>query len=141
MTTINLSWTKTTNPDVSGFGFYVESGRSFDADDFAGAYGLNRHDINPDHVHSVQDTAAQLGDGEWLRVEFERSEEEADQNSLLSDTEAMIAAARRDMDDESKTAAAIDRNDAWEVIAEAARLEGFDDLAEALEEAAGLWKA
>lgn len=74
MTEINLSWTKTTNPDFSGFGFYVESGRMFDAGDFAEAYGLSRSDINPDHVHSVQDAAAQLGDGEWLRVEFERSE-------------------------------------------------------------------
>ena len=74
MTTINLSWTKTTNPDFSGFGFYVESGRAFDAGDFAEAYNLNRHDINPDHVHSVQDAAAQLGAGEWLCVEFERAE-------------------------------------------------------------------
>lgn len=74
MTTISLDWTKTTNPDFSGFGFYVESGRAFDADDFASAYNLNRYDINPEHIHSVQDAAAQLGDGEWLRVEFERAE-------------------------------------------------------------------
>ena len=64
-----------------------------------------------------------------------------DPESLLLDTESLLAAARRDMEGDSKTARAIDRNDAWEVIAEAARLEGFDDLAEALEEAAGLWKA
>lgn len=141
MTTINLSWTKTTNPEFSGF--YVESGRSFDAGDFAEAYNLNRHDINPDHVHSVQDAAAQLGAGEWLCVEFELAEEveDVDQNSLLADTEAMIAAARHDMDDESKTARAIDRNDAWEVIAEAARRDGHDELADALEEAAGHWEA
>ena len=76
LTTINLSWTKTTSPDFSGF--YVESGRALDADDFADAYNLNRYDINPEHIHSVQDAAAQLGDGEWLRVEFEHTEEEAD---------------------------------------------------------------
>ena len=75
LTTINLSWTKTTSPDFSGFGFYVESGRAFDADDFASAYNLNRYDINPEHIHSAQDAAAQLGDGEWLRVEFSRAGE------------------------------------------------------------------
>ena len=76
LTTINLSWTKTTSPDFSGF--YVESGRAFDVDDFADVYNLNCYDINPEHLHSVQDAAAQLGDGEWLRVEFEHTEEEAD---------------------------------------------------------------
>ena len=78
MNTINLSWTKTISSGFSGFGFYVESGRAFDVDDFADAYNLNRHDINPEHIHSAQDAAAQLGDGEWLRVEFEHTEEEAD---------------------------------------------------------------
>ena len=71
MTTINLDWNKTTAPDFSGFKFFVEAGREFDASDFAGAYDLNRHDMNPDHVHSVQDAAAQLGAGEWLQVGFE----------------------------------------------------------------------
>jgi len=74
MTAINLSWTKTTNPDFSGFAFYVEAGSLFDAGDFADAYGLNRGNINHEHVHSVQDAAAQLGAGEWLRIEFERAE-------------------------------------------------------------------
>ena len=73
LTTINLSWTKTTSPDFSGF--YVESGRLFDPYDFASAYGLNRYDINPEHIHSVQDAASKLGDGEWLMVEFSRAGE------------------------------------------------------------------
>ena len=141
MTAINLIWTKTTNPDFSGFGFYVESGRAFDADDFASAYNLNRYDINPEHIHSVQDAAAQLGDGEWLRVEFEHTEEEADQNSLLADTDAMIADARAGMDDECRTALAIDRNDAWCDIAAAARMDGFEELASALEDADAEWES
>ena len=143
MTTINLSWTTTKRPDFSGFAFYVESGRMFDAGDFAESYNLNRYDIKPDHAHSVQDAAAQLGAGEWLCVEFELAEEveDVDQNSLLADTEAMIAAARHDMDDESKTARAIDRNDAWEVVVEAARLDGLNEQADALEEAADYWEA
>lgn len=73
MTAINLEWIKTTSPDFSGFSFYVEAGRMFDADDFSSAYGLNRYDINPDHIHSAQDAASKLGAGEWLLVEFSRA--------------------------------------------------------------------
>ena len=75
MTTINLSWTKTTSPDFRGWCFYVESGRMFDADVFSDAYNLNRHDINPEHIHSVQDAASKLRDGEWLMVAFSRAGE------------------------------------------------------------------
>ena len=141
MAAINLIWTKTTNPDFNDFDFYVESGQTFDADNFASAYNLNHYDINPEHIHSVQDAAAQLGDGEWLRVEFEHTEEEADQNSLLADTDAMIADARAGMDDECRTALAIDRNDAWCDIAAAARMDGFEEPASALEDADAEWES
>ena len=75
MTAINLIWTKTMNPDFSGFGFYVESGWVFDVDDFADVYNLNCYDINSEHIHSVQDAVSKLGDGEWLCVEFSRAGE------------------------------------------------------------------
>lgn len=58
-----------------------------------------------------------------------------DQNALLAETEAAIAAARAEMNDGTHTARAIDRSDGWGTIAEAARMDGFDDLAEALEAA------
>ena len=64
-----------------------------------------------------------------------------DPESLLLDTESLLAAARRDMEGDSKTARAIDRNDAWEVVVEAARLDGLNELADALEEAADYWEA
>ena len=69
MSTINLNFKTVTNPDFSGFMFFVESGKLFDADDYAEAYNLNRSDIDAQDVHSAQDAAAQLNDGEWLLVE------------------------------------------------------------------------
>ena len=42
---IELTQSVTTQPDFSGFMFYVEAGRAFDADDYAEAYNLNRAEI------------------------------------------------------------------------------------------------
>ena len=139
MTAINLEWTKTTSPDFSGWCFYVESGRMFDADDFASAYNLNRYDINPDHIHSVQDAASKLGAGEWLLVEFSRVRES--DMSEFDEVEAAIAAARREIPDGSRTARAIDRHDSWEDIATFARAEGFVELSDMLDEASEGWQS
>jgi len=57
--------------DLSGFKFYVEAGGQFDALDYAEAYGLNVHDLDPDSVHWAQDAAARLMGGEWLLVEHD----------------------------------------------------------------------
>lgn len=71
MSTITLSTKLTTNPDFNAFHFYVESGRAFESADFADAYQLNVHDIDPESISAVQDAAARLNDGEWLFVDFE----------------------------------------------------------------------
>lgn len=63
-----------TAKDFGGFVFHVEAGGEFDADDYAAAYNLNRHEIDPDAIHAAQDAAAQLNPGEWLRVEHETVE-------------------------------------------------------------------
>lgn len=68
MNTINLTVQITITPDFSGFKFYVQAGKVFDADDFADAYKLNRADLDVDDVHAAQDAAAQLNDGQWLEV-------------------------------------------------------------------------
>lgn len=69
MTTINLTFKNVTDPDFSGFMFFVEAGKLFDADDYADAYSLNRSDIDAQDVHSTQDAAGRLNPGEWLQVE------------------------------------------------------------------------
>lgn len=53
--------------------------------------------------------------------------------------EREIAAQRKNMDDESDTARAIDRNDPWEEIARAARRDGNDELATLCDRAAAEW--
>lgn len=62
-----------------------------------------------------------------------------DQNALFAKTEAAVAAARAGMG-ECRTAAMIDKNEAWEVIAAAARQDGLDELAAKLESAAEEWE-
>lgn len=73
MNAINLNFEVTTTPDFGGFMFFVESGRLFDADDYADAYNLNRSDIDAQDVHSAQDAAGRLNPGEWLKVSHEIS--------------------------------------------------------------------
>jgi hypothetical protein len=64
----DLNWTVTTDPDLDGFKFYVEAGKTFDREDYAEAYGLNPHELNPRDVHAIQDASARPGPGEWLEV-------------------------------------------------------------------------
>lgn len=74
MSTINLTFKTTTEPDFGGFKFFVEEGRLFDADDYAEAYGLNRSHIDAQDIHSAQDAAGRLNPGEWLEVTHEAAE-------------------------------------------------------------------
>ncbi|MEQ8511525.1 MAG: hypothetical protein RLN67_13795 [Algiphilus sp.] len=74
--TIRLTATVVTDPDFGGFNFYVEAGQMFDADDYADAYNLNRYDLDPQDVHSVQDAASGLNGGQWLLVTHEVIEAE-----------------------------------------------------------------
>ena len=74
-TTYSLSFKTVTAPDFSGFKFYVEAGRLFDADDYAEAYKLNRSDIDAQDIHSAQDATGRLNDGEWLEVTHEANDE------------------------------------------------------------------
>ena len=67
-TTYRLNFKTVTELDLSGFVFYVEAGRLFDAEDYASAYGLNRSDIEEQDVNSAQDAAVRLNKGEWLVV-------------------------------------------------------------------------
>lgn len=69
MRNINLTFKTVTQPDLSGFMFFVEEGKRFDADDYAVAYSLNRSSLNAQDVHSAQDAAGRLNPGEWLQVE------------------------------------------------------------------------
>jgi len=69
MNAINLTTKIINDPDLTGFMFYVESGELFDADNYAETYNLNRSDLDAQDVHSVQNVASQLNDGQWLLVE------------------------------------------------------------------------
>lgn len=66
---INLTFKTVTDPDLSGFMFFVEEGALFDADAYAEAYSLNRSALDAQDVHAVQDAAGHLNPGEWLQVE------------------------------------------------------------------------
>jgi hypothetical protein len=74
-TTYSLTFKTVTDPDFGGFKFYVEAGRLFDADDYADACNLNRSNIDAQDIHSAQDAAGRLNDGEWLEVTHEANEE------------------------------------------------------------------
>ena len=65
---IDLNWTVTTDPDLDGFKFYVEAGNNFFIEDYAEAYGLNPHELNPGDVQAF---VARLSPGEWLEVSHE----------------------------------------------------------------------
>ena len=69
MSTVNLTYTVVTDPDsFVGFKYYVKAGDTFDADDFAASYRLNRADLDADDVLATQDAATKLMAGEWLTV-------------------------------------------------------------------------
>lgn len=73
-TTYRLSFKTVTEPELRGFRFWVEAGDLFDADDYADAYKLNRSDIDAQDIHSAQDAAGRLNEGEWLEVTHEAVE-------------------------------------------------------------------
>ena len=56
---------------MSGFNFFVEEGKLFNATDYADAYKLNVSDIDAQDIHSAQDAAGKLEAGEWLEVGHE----------------------------------------------------------------------
>ena len=69
MTTINLTYTVVPDPDsLVGFNVYVASGQVLDGDEYAEAYKLNRTDLDPVDVPTIQYAAAELEAGEWLMV-------------------------------------------------------------------------
>ena len=68
---IRLYFATTKSPDLCGFKFYVEEGKMFDADAYADAYRLNRHNMDAQDVHSAEDACGHLNPGEWLEVTHE----------------------------------------------------------------------
>lgn len=68
MSKFNLDFVVIKKPDFSGFNFYVEAGKFFDANDYADAYSINRNDISHQDIHSAQDAAGSLNEGEFLHV-------------------------------------------------------------------------
>lgn len=63
----------------------------------------------------------------------------SNQVEQFAEVEAAIAAARVSLPEGSRTARLIDQNAAWGDIAQAARDEGFDDLADELADAEAEW--
>ena len=68
---MQLTHRVTTTPDSSSQLFYVEAGRDFDVRGYAKAHDLELDDLDPADVVAVQAAAAQLIQGEWLRVTHE----------------------------------------------------------------------
>jgi hypothetical protein len=87
---INLACKIVATPDFSGFKFFVESGKFFDADDYAEAYGLNRSDIDAQDIQSAQDAAGQLNAGQWLEVTHENIDDDEDSNDVRHITSVEI---------------------------------------------------
>lgn len=71
MQSIYFSSTKTENPDLWGFRFYVEYGETFDVSDYLEAYNLDPADVDHTSAKGCQDAAARLNPGEWLEVTHE----------------------------------------------------------------------
>lgn len=58
----------TSNPDFSGFSFYVEAGQVFDETVYEEAYGVK---VPEEVARDLNSKAANLQSGEWLLVEHE----------------------------------------------------------------------
>lgn len=71
MINLNFKTIKIADEDLDGLNFYVREGNLFWAEDFAEAYGLNKHEISADDVHAVQDATGHLNPGESLEVTYE----------------------------------------------------------------------
>jgi hypothetical protein len=74
MSTIVLTLSFTASPDFDGFLYYVENNSGFDARDFADVYNLNYPDIDCESIDAVNDAVAQLYEGEWAVVGFEKAD-------------------------------------------------------------------
>lgn len=68
MENISLQTSVVSNPDLSGFNFYVEEGRTFEVTDYAEAYGIRVDEIDEQSWKAAQDAASRLNAGEWLHV-------------------------------------------------------------------------
>lgn len=67
--TIYLRTSVTTEPDLSGFDYYLQAGDDFDADNFADVFDLALADIDPAAIAAAVTRAAGLADDEWMKVE------------------------------------------------------------------------
>ena len=58
-----------TNPDFTGWNFYVEAGKFFDEADYREAMRIKPGvEIDDQSVKAAQDASAHLNTGEWLEV-------------------------------------------------------------------------
>ncbi len=61
----------TNTPDSSPGLFFVEAGREFDLSGYARAHDVDSGDFDPADVAAVRAAAAELAQGEWLRITHE----------------------------------------------------------------------
>lgn len=67
--TIYLRTTVTTEPDLSGFDYYLQAGDEFDVDNFADVFDVAVADIDPAAIDAAITRAAGLRDEQWMKVE------------------------------------------------------------------------
>lgn len=67
-TTCLLTSRITTNPDLSGWNFFVQYGGDFDSFTYADAFFLNHDDIDSRSIRGISDAASRLKEGQWLEV-------------------------------------------------------------------------
>lgn len=79
---IKFNYSVTTAPDFTGWSFFVETGREFDANDYASAYGLVG-ECDAASVHATQAAAKQLQYGEWLLVDHEIATTKTEEDAWL----------------------------------------------------------
>lgn len=68
--TIYLRTTVTSDPDLSGFDYYLQAGDEFDIDHYAEVHDLNRDEFDEVGVQAAITRAGSLSGEEWLKVEF-----------------------------------------------------------------------
>ena len=61
-------------------------------------------------------------------------------NERLNEIETALNGLRSTVNDDSRTARAMDRNDSWEDVAAAATKEGYDEIATIARDAANEWE-
>lgn len=65
-----LSFERTTEPDFSGWHFYVEAGQKFDPKLLAEAHNFDLSEVDPSEISKVEREIEALKKGEWLKVEL-----------------------------------------------------------------------